>query len=341
MNISLKILVCNNLKQWNEFVWNSEQLYTIAHNPCLGQILNQTFGWKQFNVLIYNQKNLIGVFPFCIIGKKLISMPHFSYGGPLMSDNETPPESYGIVFREIIRMINKELSFKIRKIHIRSFMTILPFYHTSKISGFLNLSNYRKEKINSFNSNLRRKIRKAIKNEIEIKSGESRELLNDFFHVYKKSMHRIGSPVLSPGFFENVINMYSFGVAKVFIAYKENKPIGGGICLSYGSFYENCWFSTLKQYNKFYTSYLLHYNMIIDAEKEHCQIYSFGRSTLNSGAYYFKKQWGVENKQLYWNFNYKNYLSITSLKHLHIIWKLLPFKYIKKLNYSLADRIFY
>lgn len=71
-------------KAWNDFLEKekSKQLITIAHNPSLGKILAKTFGYKDESRVIKSNGKMIGVFPAVMVGKKLVSMPHFSYGGP-------------------------------------------------------------------------------------------------------------------------------------------------------------------------------------------------------------------------------------------------------------------
>ena len=54
------------------------------------------------------------------------------------------------------------------------------------------------------------------------------------------------------------------------------------------------------------------------------KIFSFGRSTKNSGPLKFKKQWGAEEVQLIWNFNKDKYFSLDQLKFLSYIWSKLP-----------------
>ena len=46
----------------------------------------------------------------------------------------------------------------------------------------------------------------------------------------------------------------------------------------------------------------LYWEMLKFAEDNGYQIFDFGRSTVDSGTWRFKKQWGTEPVQLYWHY---------------------------------------
>ena len=90
---------CNDQKEWNSLLQRelNNQLVTIAHNPSLGKILAKSFGYFSYNYWIKDNDEVIAVLPIVKIGKRMVSMPHFSYGGPIFMqglDNQIKLEKF-------------------------------------------------------------------------------------------------------------------------------------------------------------------------------------------------------------------------------------------------------
>lgn len=279
-------------------------MITIGDNPCLPEIIGNYLNCKH---------DSYGVF----IEDKYVSIPFFSYGN-----------SNG-----------KEELLKKKRWEFRGFNPVSNFFENKKVSSFLKIEISSDIQLNKFNSNIRRKIRKAYKNGILLKYGKT-ELLNDFYKVYNLNMLRLGSPAMDKNFFINLISNYTNGFVEVFVAYLNNEPIGSALLLSYKGFFENCWFATLKKYNHLYTSYLLHWEMIKYSISRKGSIYSFGRSTKNSKVHLYKKQWNTYDIDLYWSYSHRKKINIRSLLFLHKIWRILPKYIINSLGPFIAKRIY-
>ncbi|MEJ2594621.1 MAG: GNAT family N-acetyltransferase [bacterium] len=171
-------------------------------------------------------------------------------------------------------------------------------------------------------SNVRRKISRAEKNGVVVKKG-GQELVPDFTRVYNRNIQRIGSPTLGKKFFLTMADQADL-IAEVFVAYLEGKAIGGSFSVWYDHYYENLWFATLRDYNKLYTSYLLHAEMIKSALKHHSTIYSLGRSTKGSGVYHYKRQWPVKEIPIYFSRSVTTGISLKQQKWLTVLWKFVP-----------------
>ena len=112
---------------WNSFVNNNKenQIVTIAHNPSLTRILSKTFGYKSRCYFIMEGEDIIGVLPGVDFRNKFVSMPHFSYGGPL--SKKKIGKSH----------INQLLNYQ--DFDIRSFDILSENYNEEKIICYLNL----------------------------------------------------------------------------------------------------------------------------------------------------------------------------------------------------------
>jgi len=324
----LQFKLKNDDKKWNLFVNEQmdNQLITIAHNPSLAAILGKSFNVKAKKIIIEKNNLIIGIFPIVSIKNKVISIPHFSYGDILFAGN----------LKEKQKLRNKIIG---KKYEIRSFESFSKYFDDSKIMSYLELKNSEEEQWKYWKSKLRSQIRKGVKNGVTIKIGHA-EYLYDFYKIYSRNMHDLGSPVLSYRFFKNIMNLYDYGEAKIFLAQKGEKYIAASLILTYHNFAEVCWASSLRKYNSTNANMVLYWEMIKYCVQHKYKYFSFGRSTKNSNIHKFKKQWSPEEKQLYFNYSSEPKINIKKLSFLANIWRNLPLFITNRIGPFFAKRIY-
>jgi hypothetical protein len=348
----LKIPTNSATTYWDDLVQSNNAPATIAHNPHFFSFYSGFLSLSPYYFILKENEAAVGLFPIIKAGKQFISMPHFSNGGILylskiileeekiiqqiVAGIETEKLEQGFYSAEISGLKNENLP--TGKIETRGEQPFFGNTISGKTRHFLFLEKTKEGQLAGFSSNLRRKISKAEKNGIEIKNGKE-ELLNDFVKVYQKNMHKLGSPAFGKSFFRALLQIPG-GNASIFVAYYFNKPIGAAFCLSYLGFFENIWFSTISKYNNLYPAYLLHWKMIECSIGQKMKIYSFGRSTTNSGVHDFKKQWQVYEKPLYFSKTFPGKFDLKNHKWLTKIWKVLPPLVVNKLGPFVAKRVY-
>lgn len=285
----------------------------IAHNIELIHVLSCSYGYKPELLLLYSDKILIGFIPLSILRDKAISLPHFSYGG-----------FCGIfhLSQSHIEKIIKSLSLRYSAgFMIRDFKPYSKHIFNDKVVYHLKLEKSRDDQFSAFNKKLRSQVRKAIKNDITVVSGN----LEDFYKVYTENMHyKHGSPHLSQEFFNNLLDLYSSGETKIFIAKFNEKVVGSCLMVGFHDFIEVCWAATSPRYNNLSPNMLLYWTMISYAVENKYRIFSFGRANRDSGSQRFKKQWGAIEIPLVWSSDKALDLSHSKLKFLTKIWRLTP-----------------
>lgn len=316
---------------WINFVKKHKRNYTLADNPELPSIIESIFGWKGRAILVYEQEELIALCSFNEVNGKLVSLPHFSYGCLILKDSERR----GRVVEFLMEV------FGLKFYEIRDFKGLTNTDQPSeKVASVLFLKPDVEEQIKAFKSKLRSQIRKGYKNNLTTKIG-AKELLKDFYKVYSKNMHNLGSPVLPMKFFSEIVNSYSNGRAVVFITYYNEIPVGAAIVLNFLEFSEVCWASTLREYNKLSTNMHLYWEMIAESVKRGDLVFSFGRSTKGAGTHRFKKQWGTEERELFFNKNFET--KKEALKKLELaskVWSMLPKSIVDRVGPIISKRIY-
>ena len=312
-----------------------ERFVTHAHNPCIIDILHETFGWKGGAFLVLANDLSIGYIPVMIVRRCIVSMPHFSFGG-LITCRPDRKEIYSAILPQLSNYFSGSNSVDTSYL-LRDISRVGDFVQENKVISWINIRD--KTLKQAIPAAQLSKANKAMSNGLTCKSGGI-ELFPDFFHVYSRNMLRLGSPVLRKQLFTNILEGYTNGCARVFCVYKENKPVAASFLMSYSGFFENTWFSTLKNYNHLFPAQLLHYEMIKFSISNSGLTYSFGRSTSGSGVHEFKRRWRTEETIIYWNYDKPVSLDLRKAEFMPKLWKLLPLPLANILGPIAAKRIY-
>ena len=344
------------VSQWNHFIRDHASIPPISFNPSLLNFYSSYFNWKPYYFLFYDGSKLLGVFPLIDTGRKFVSLPHFSYGG-ILSLKGSNFNSRDFI-QTLIRLVREEnpkpgfLAFQIEKqqrtesgtnlkkekLFVRSLWDFDGSNKSYKVCSFVQLPKSTTEMLEFLSSNLRRKIRKTMTNGLEVKQGGT-ELLDDFYSVYSRNMHRLGSPVFSKSFFQALFDNYKNGNIRIFLSVINGKTVGAAFLMSYYGFYENTWFSSNRPFKKYLVSDHLHWQMIQYAIENKGEIYSMGRSTQSESVHKYKMHWPISDKPLY-QIDSDGGLQLKNQKWLTSLWKTVPYPFTLRLGPGLVKHIY-
>ncbi len=311
-----KICLKSEIDKWNLMVNKvNKKSISLALCPNFGIILSEYFQMEIEYHLISNNNLDIGLIVGLRKKNKFFSMPLLCNGGVFLFD--------GINFDKK-KIYNKFFSKTTYNFVVKSFEKFSEYSTSNKITVFKYLPENEDCLIIDFKSKLRSQIKKAYKNNLKVKINHFR-CLNDFYNIYSKGLHRLGTPVPGISFFSNFQKSYPKDRLTFFTVFYNDKPIGTSICFMYNNFFEVMWASTITDYNYLNTNMILYYEMMKHATIKKNKIFSFGRSNANSGSLRFKRQWQVEEHQIFNNYN-KPTRDIKNYKFLTSIWKLFPYK---------------
>ena len=125
----------------------------------------------------------------------------------------------------------------------------------------------------AFHSDHRRKIRIAIKNNVEIKIHGS-EKAEVFHSLMKETCERDGFELRSAAYFAKILDAFG-DKARLYLAYYEGEPIAGAISVLWG---DKVWYfygASSNSNRKVMPNYLMQWEMIKWAIDEGCRIYDF------------------------------------------------------------------
>ncbi|MDH5570124.1 MAG: FemAB family PEP-CTERM system-associated protein [Gammaproteobacteria bacterium] len=298
MVYTVKVLVNKKDKYINQYVGEKGTFYHLTE---WSTVINNIFNNNVYYVYVENdQGSVCGVLPLVhiksrLFGNYMVSMPYFNYGGLIADNNDVE----SILMRKAIELANDHAIDHIEFRDISQMNYDLPL-RQDKVNMILELPESTDELAKILGSKKRSQIRRPLKEGVNVKQGGI-ELLYDFYSVFSENMRDLGTPVYPRSFFKEILETFQANT-KIIVLYLDNKPISAAFLIGYKNQLEIPWASTLSKYNYFSPNMLLYWEVLRYAIEKGYKRFDFGRSTIDSGTYKFKKQWGAKPLQLYWHY---------------------------------------
>jgi FemAB-related protein (PEP-CTERM system-associated) len=286
--------------EWDKYV-SGHAAATAYHRAAGVQIGAQAFGLRTYFLSVRAEHGLCGVLPLVeqssvLFGRFLVSVPFFTYGGVLADD---PAIALQLAQRA------GELSRERRAAHVELRHSApmpdlgLP-ERLDKVSMVLQLPSSTEELSKSLGSKLRSQVKRAERDAPEIVWGK-RELIPEFYQVFASGMHELGTPVYSRRFFEVVCKAFE-DVLEVLVVRKAGVVEAAAITIRHGSRVEVPWAACTGAGKRASFNMRMYWEMLKRSVESGAREFDFGRSTVDSGTYRFKAQWGAAPRQLHWHY---------------------------------------
>lgn len=267
------------------------------------EAVEKAYGHEGYYLIAESNKSICGVLPVVhmklpFMYNQMVALPFCDYGKSLVENNA----SYDQLIDKIIS-IAKNLNCELIEVRSQkeysSMQDDMPIdRHFDKCRMILNLPESSDLLLSSFKSKLRSQVRKSEKNGLTFRWGHEGDL-DSFYSVFSKNMLDMGSPVHSKKWFSEIIRCYGdncrMGVVDI-----SGETVGVGIILIVGDKVSIPWASTLREYNRYSPNMLLYWNFLKFASDNGFSVFDFGRSSIGSGTYKFKAQWGSKPVELDW-----------------------------------------
>lgn len=283
---------------WDRYVLDSPTA-TGYHLTAWRQVIEQTCGHRTVYLMARDEQGDIrGVLPMVLLssrlfGRFLVSMPFLNYGGADAADR-------AVMERLLEAAAQEGKAIDATHVEIRQAHSLPIAWRCKdhKVSMRLSLPNDFQTLFKSFPSKLRSQIRRPQKEGMTVKVGGI-DLLEDFYCVFARNMRDLGTPVYGGGFFRTILETFPKETAVCSVSW-EGRPVAAGLVYSFREMMEIPWASSDRRYDRLSPNMLLYSSVLEYACQQGCRMFDFGRSTVNSGTYRFKEQWGAKPVPLYW-----------------------------------------
>ena len=272
----------------------------ICHLPGWSIAVTQAAGLENFYLVAKDNNHICGVLPLVraksiIFGNFMVSQAFSDYGGPLVQS----AEACDILFNNAVELANE---LHCEYIEFRN-IEPLPYelkLRSGKICMYLPLISNTDEIWKSFKAKVRNQINKAQKSGITASDGHL-ELLDDFYRVYTIRMHQLGTPAYPRRLMQNLLRAFPKN-SRIVVVRLETLIIGAALTFCFNGFVEIPFASTLIQYNSLCPNNLLYWYIIKHYALAGAKCFDFGRCTINSSTYDFKRQWGPQPVELHYQY---------------------------------------
>jgi serine/alanine adding enzyme len=271
---------------WDGFV-AAHPARTAYHLFGFKSLIERVFGHSAYYLKAERTTgDLVGVLPLVrvkslLFGDFLVSLPFVNYGGPLA---ELAAE-LGVA----------QLELRAQKAYGQGL-----YERTDKATLLLDLPQEADALWQSFGSKLRAQIRRPQREATDVAVG-GLERLDEFHAVLSRNMRDLGTPFHSKRFFAALIALLDDRARLVIVTF-EGRPAAAGFLIHHGGRVEVPWASSLRELNHLGVNMLLYWELLKQSVAWRARAFDFGRSTLDSGPYRFKQQWGAEPAPLHYQY---------------------------------------
>lgn len=256
---------------------------------------------------------VVGILPLAYVrsllfGRFLVGLPYLNVGG-VLADNPTTAK---LLVDQAVELADR---LQVRYLELRH---ETPLEHprlgdqlTSKVLMRLPLPQNSEELWKSFDPKVRNQVRKGQRMELEVQWGGA-ELLREFYAVFSHNMRDLGTPAFPRRLFQAVLEEFP-DRAELCVVRLARKPVAGALLVHGPGLTEVPSASSLRRYNPTCANMLMYWHLLCRAIERQQKSFDFGRSTVDSPTYRFKKQWGAEPVQTTWQY-YRRHGSIHQMR---------------------------
>jgi len=257
-------------------------------------------------------------------GRFLVSMPFFNYGGVLADGLE----AQGALLEAAIG-VARGVGATCIELRQQQLLDVNWPAKQHKVSMRLDLPRDFETLWRDFPAKLRSQIRRSQREKLTVRLAAG-ELLDDFYHVFVRNMRDLGTPVYARRFFETILQTFPTET-RICVVSLKGRPVAAGFLCGFLNKLEVPWASSDRRHNRLAPNMLLYSSVLEFACREGFQQFDFGRSSVASGTYRFKEQWGARPVPLHWYYWLSNGSALPDIgpqnpkfKVAIEVWKRLP-----------------
>jgi serine/alanine adding enzyme len=284
---------------WDEYVLAREDS-SVYHLADVVRVGTRAFGLKSYFLVARAAGGRIsGVLPLVeqtsvLFGRFLASVPFFNYGGVLADDAQSL-----IALTAAAEQLAKER--RVQHVELRHEQPLPGLTYAprlDKITLILDLPDTAEKLSKQLGSKLRSQIKRAERENPQVQVG-GRELLPQFYDVFRGAMHELGTPVYPLRFFEATFDSMPTR-CKVLLISAAGGVQAASFLVRYRDRIEVPWAASTPLAKPMALNMRLYWEMLKYSVESGCRQFDFGRSTRDSGTHKFKAQWGAQPVQLNW-----------------------------------------
>ena len=281
---------------WNACVARHAASIYLRADWC--RLAREVFRHRVYFLEARDGSELRGVLPVVqqrgVLGNFATSVPFFSYGGACADDDVT-----ALALMDRARELARGLGCSYLELRDACARGGDWSVRTDKASMVLPLPASADALAKQLGSKLRSQVKRAERESLGVRRG-GLELLDAFYDVFARNMRDLGTPVYPVRFFRSILERFADDTSLVIIDLK-GAPAAGGFLVFDRDTTEIPWACCRSDAKPLGINMKLYWEVLTTAIQRGSSLFDFGRSTIGSGPYKFKQQWGAQPRQLHWH----------------------------------------
>lgn len=289
-------------------LWSSNAPVALSRHPDWLFILHDALRQEPYLLEAADESRTLGILPLAYVhsrlfGKFLVSLPYLNTAGVMTFDSPAPDHSIAnALIDKAVELADRldvrylELRHELRHAHDK-----LNHELTTKVHMRLPLPDTREALWAGFSPKVRNQIRKGESQGLTVAWGDDGAVLADFYRVFSRNMRDLGTPVYPERLFREIATRFR-GRAEFCLVKRQSRPIAAALLLHGCGITEVPSASSLREFNSTNANMLMYWHLLCRAVERGQQTFDFGRSSVDSNTYRFKKQWGAEPTPAIWQY---------------------------------------
>jgi serine/alanine adding enzyme len=283
---------------WDEFVANAQDS-SLYHLSGWSELAREVFGHRALFAEARDHSGaLVGILPMVqqrslLLGNFATSVAYFNYGGPVARDQNVAMELMDRAAVQAQKLRCRYLEFRDTQARSGNWAQ-----RTDKITLQLALPPSFDSLSKALGSKLRSQVKRAERERLVRRTG-TLDLIGDFYRVFAENMRDLGTPVYPKRFFEAILRRFGSHCQLVVIDW-NGEPAAAAFLTFWRGRAEVPWASCRALAKPIGLNMKLYWELLSIAVERGCTLFDFGRSTVDSGTYRFKRQWGAQPVPLHW-----------------------------------------
>lgn len=270
--------------------------------PAWPDILQAGLAHRPYVLVASDRGRLVGYLPLALVsgrifGRFLISLPYLNSSGVVAPDA-------AVAAALIDRAVQLADELDVRYLELRHEQRIahhaLMAESVSKVHMRLRLPGTADELWTKLKAKVRNQVRKGQEQNFTTAWGGA-ERLADFYAVFSRNMRDLGTPVYSRRLFRAIVERLP-GQAEFCIVADGARPVAAALLVHGKGITEVPSASSLREYGTANANMAMYWRLLERAIERRQHTFDFGRSTVDSGTFRFKKQWGAEPQPAIWQY---------------------------------------
>lgn len=270
------------------------------HGAAWARVLHRTYGHRPVYLRCSLRGETAALIPLMevrspLTGCRGVSLPFSDFCEPLLSDGVDP----GLIVEQVIELAHqrnwRHLEIRGRRVAPTAARPAVAFHGHS-----LDLRQSPRELLSSFAGSVRRAIRKAEREGLDIRVRNSRKAMTDFFQLHARTRRRHGLPPQPLSFFLNIHEeIIELGQGFIVHASRGLRPVAAAVFFHLRKNAVYKFGASDETLQEFRGNNLVMWEGIRHLAKQGAERLHFGRTSLrDEGLRRFKLAWGAQEEKI-------------------------------------------